>query len=122
MKSQSPFWVAPAYSWNRVPFLDFEPNQIQRTYQVSQSVKNQWEVKQGPPLLKIKLWVSEDWESLVNVYENDTAVTVAERCLKPEFKDGSIPKELVNELAIIVQMKINNLAKEVEMKMQWKKV
>jgi len=51
--------------------------------------------------MKIRIKVSSDWESLVNVYENDTAFTVAERCLKPEFK-GDVPKELINELSIIV--------------------
>ena len=43
---------------------------------------------------------------MVSVYEGDTAFTVAERCLKPEFKGQEISKELINELAVIVQMKI----------------
>lgn len=43
---------------------------------------------------------------MVNVYEGDTAFSVAERCLRPEFKGQDIPKELINELAVIVQMKI----------------
>jgi hypothetical protein len=53
--------------------------------------------------MKIKLRVTNERETIIQVYEGDTAFTVAERCLKPEFK-STIPKELINELASIVQM------------------
>jgi len=33
----------------------------------------------------MKVKISVDRETLVSVFENDTAFSVAERCLKPEF-------------------------------------
>ena len=38
------------------------------------------------PVLKVRIWISDEWESMVSVFEGDTAFTVAERCLRPEFK------------------------------------
>lgn len=57
----------------------------------------------------MKIKVSADWETLVSVYENDTSIMVAERCLKPEFM-GNPPWDLINELSVIIQMRINSYA------------
>lgn len=59
--------------------------------------------------MKIRIKISAERESLVAVFENDTAFKIAERCLNSEFGNNP-PRELINELALIVQMKINNYA------------
>lgn len=59
--------------------------------------------ERGKQVMKIRIKISSERETLVAIFENDTAFKVAERCLNSEFGSNP-PRDLINELAVIIQM------------------